>query len=76
MSLILRRLPTNEHEYKWTSDWDSIYSKIWQERAQQQYDYDCEHGIGAFRRKEKEELQKAHQFFVDFEKKYMGSGAK
>lgn len=72
MSLILRRLPTSEHEYKWTSDWDSIYSKIWHERAERQYEYDCEHGTGAFQRKEKEELQKAHQFFVDFEKKYMG----
>ncbi|RMC38142.1 hypothetical protein F5ESL0236_08280 [Lactobacillus sp. ESL0236] len=70
--MILQKLPINDHEYKWTSDWGSIYSKIWHERADQQYEYDCEHGVGAFQRKEQEELQKAHQFFVDFEKKYMG----
>ncbi|RMC50850.1 hypothetical protein [Lactobacillus sp. ESL0225] len=72
MSLILRESLTSAQGYKWASDWDSIYSKIWHERAERQYEYDCEHGIGAFQRKEQEELQKAHQFFVDFEKKYMG----
>lgn len=72
MSLILRKSPTSDHEYKWTSDWDSIYSEIWHERVDRQYEYDCEHGIGAFQRKEKEGLQKAHTFFADFEKKYMG----
>jgi hypothetical protein len=36
MSLILRRLPTSAQGYKWTSDWDSIYSKIWHERAEKQ----------------------------------------
>ena len=51
-----------------TSDWDSIYNRMFQERAEKRFNYDCTHGIGAFDRREKEQLKELHQFFVNIEK--------
>ena len=50
------------------SDWDSIYNQMFQKRALERFNYDCTHGIGAFDRREKEQLEELHQFFVNIEK--------
>ena len=50
------------------SDWDSIYNRMFQERAEKRFNYDCTHGIGAFDRREKEQLKELHKFFVNIEK--------
>lgn len=58
------------------TDWDVVEQKLQQSRENKKTEYDRIHGDGAFERKEQENYQKIHQFFVDFEKKYMGSRAK
>ena len=50
------------------SDWDKIYNKMFQKRALERFNYDCTHGIGAFDRREKEQLKELHKFFVNIEK--------
>ena len=50
------------------SDWDIIYNRMFQERAEKRFNYDCTHGIGAFDRREKEQLKELHKFFVNIEK--------
>ena len=50
------------------SDWDSIYNQMFQKRAEKRFNYDCTHGIGAFDRREKEQLKELHKFFVNIEK--------
>lgn len=50
------------------SDWDKIYNKMFQKRALDRFNYDCTHGIGAFDRREKEQLKELHKFFVNIEK--------
>lgn len=50
------------------TDWNSIYNRMFQERALDRFNYDCTHGIGAYDRKEKEKLEELHQFFVKIEK--------
>ena len=54
------------------TDWDAIYTKQLKERAKARYEYDIlqGHGIGAYDRSQEKKLNKLHQFFVDFEKKY------
>ena len=51
------------------SDWDTIYNKIFQKRAVERFNYDASNGIGAFDKREKEQLEELHQFFVEFEQK-------
>ena len=62
---IMTRIKTTEK----ASDWDSIYNQMFQKRAVERFNYDCTHGIGAFDRREKEQLEELHQFFVEFEQK-------
>lgn len=50
------------------SDWDKIYNKMFQKRALERFNYDCINGIGAFDRREKEQLKELHKFFVKIEK--------
>ena len=50
------------------SDWDKIYNKMFQKRALERFNYDCINGIGAFDRREKEQLKELHKFFVNIEK--------
>lgn len=50
------------------SDWDKIYNKMFQTRAVERFNYDCINGIGAFDRREKEQLKELHKFFVELEK--------
>lgn len=50
------------------SDWDSIYNQMFQKRAVERFKYDVANGIGAFDRREKEQLKELHQFFVKLEK--------
>lgn len=50
------------------SDWDSIYNQMLQKRALERFNYDCANGIGAFDRREKEQLEELHKFFVELEK--------
>lgn len=50
------------------SDWDTIYNKILQKRAVERFNYDVANGIGAFDRREKEQLKELHKFFVNIEK--------
>ena len=50
------------------SDWDSNYNKMFQKRADKRFKYDVANGIGAFDRREKEQLKELHQFFVNIEK--------
>lgn len=54
------------------TDWDAIYAKQLKERAKARYKYDVlqGNGIGAYDELQKQKLNKLHQFFVDFEKKY------
>ena len=61
---IMTRIKTIER----ASDWDSIYSRMFQKRAVDRFNYDVVHGIGAFDRREKEKLEELHQFFVNIEK--------
>lgn len=51
------------------TDWDRINDQRLKERLKEQYEYDCEHGIGAYRTQEKQECEELHQFFINFEKK-------
>lgn len=51
------------------TDWARIYAQQFKKRANEQYEYDCEHGIGAYKAKEKQECEELHQFFINFEKK-------
>ena len=51
-----------------SSDWDSIYNKMFQNRAVERFKYDVANGIGAFDKHEKEQLEELHQFFVNIEK--------
>ncbi len=51
------------------TDWNSIYNQMFQKRAVERFNYDIVNGIGAFDRKEKEQLKELHQFFVEFEQK-------
>lgn len=50
------------------TDWNSIYNQMFQKRALDRFNYDCTHGIGTFDRREKEQLEELHQFFVNIEK--------
>ena len=50
------------------SDWDTIYNRMFQKRAVDRFNYDVANGIGAFDRREKEQLEELHQFFVKLEK--------
>ena len=50
------------------SDWDSIYNQMFQKRAVERFNYDVANGIGAFDKREKEQLEKLHQFFEGLEK--------
>lgn len=50
------------------SNWDKIYNKMFQKRALERFNYDVANGIGAFDRKEKEQLKELHQFFLELEK--------
>lgn len=54
------------------TDWDAIYTKQLKECAEARYKYDVlqGNGIGAYDRLQEQKLNKLHQFFVDFEKKY------
>lgn len=51
------------------TDWNSIYNQMFQKRADKRFKYDVANGIGAFDRREKEQLEELHQFFVEFEQK-------
>ena len=51
-----------------SSDWDTIYNRMFQKRAIERFKYDVVNGIGAFDRKEKATLEELHQFFVNIEK--------
>ena len=50
------------------TDWNSIYNQMFQKRALERFNYDCINGIGAFDRREKEQLKELHKFFVNIEK--------
>ncbi|UZN41864.1 hypothetical protein LDX54_08940 [Lactobacillus sp. IBH004] len=50
------------------TDWNKIYNQMFQKRAVDRFNYDCTHGIGAFDRREKEQLKELHKFFVNIEK--------
>lgn len=50
------------------SDWDSIYNRMFQERAEKRFKYDVANGIGAFDKREKAKLEELHKFFVKIEK--------
>lgn len=50
------------------SDWDTIYNRMFQKRAVDRFKYDVANGIGAFDRREKEQLEELHQFFLELEK--------
>ena len=54
------------------TDWDAIYTKQLEKRANARFEYDIlqGHGVGAYDRSQEKKLNKLHQFFVDFEKKY------
>lgn len=54
------------------TDWAEVELKRQNKREQLIVNYNQVHGAGAFEQKEQEDCQKIHQFFVDFEKKYMG----
>ena len=51
------------------TDWDRINAQCLKGRLKEQYEYDCEHGIGAYKVKEKQECEELHAFFVKFEQK-------
>lgn len=61
----------NRH-YEIATDWDAIYNQQLKKRAEARFEYDIlqGHGIGAYDRSQEKKLNKLHQFFVDFEKKY------
>lgn len=50
------------------TDWDRINAQRLKERLKEQYEYDCEHGMGAYKAKEKQECEELHEFFVKLEK--------
>ena len=50
------------------SDWDTIYNRMFQKRAEKRFKYDVANGIGAFDKKEKATLEELHQFFLELEK--------
>ena len=50
------------------TDWNNIYNQMFQKRAIERFNYDVVHGIGAFDKQEKKQLEKLHQFFVKIEK--------
>lgn len=50
------------------TDWDRINAQRLKERLKEQYEFDCEHGIGAYRVKEKQKCEELHEFFVKLEK--------
>lgn len=50
------------------TDWDRINAQRLKWRLKEQYEYDCEHGIGAYRTQEKQECEELHEFFVKLEK--------
>lgn len=50
------------------TDWNNIYNQMFKKRAVERFNYDVVNGIGAFDRKEKEQLEELHQFFVKIEK--------
>ena len=54
------------------TDWDAIYNQQLKKRAEARYEYDIlqGHGVGTYDRSQEKKLNKLHQFFVDFEKKY------
>lgn len=54
------------------TDWDAIYNQQLKKRAEARYKFDVlqGHGVGAYDRSQEKKLNKLHQFFVDFEKKY------
>lgn len=51
------------------TDWARIYAQQFKKRANEQYRYDCSHGLGAYTAKEKQECEELHDFFVKFEQK-------
>lgn len=50
------------------TDWDRINAQCLKGRLKEQYEYDREHGIGAYKVKEKQECEELHEFFVKLEK--------
>ena len=60
----MTRIKTTEK----ASDWDTIYNRMFQKRAVDRFNYDVVNGIGAFDKREKEQLEKLHQFFEGLEK--------
>ena len=61
---IMTRIKTTEK----ATDWNSIYNRMFQERALDRFNYDVANGIGAFDKREKAKLEELHQFFVNIEK--------
>lgn len=61
----------NRH-HEIATDWDAIYNHQLKKRAEARFEYDIlqGHGVGAYDRSQEKKLNKLHQFFVDFEKKY------
>ena len=60
----MTRIKTTEK----ATDWNSIYNRMFQERALDRFNYDVANGIGAFDKREKAKLEELHQFFVNIEK--------
>ncbi len=50
------------------TDWDRINAQRLKGRLKERYEYDCEHGIGAYRTQEKQECEELHEFFKKIEK--------
>ncbi|WP_294762066.1 hypothetical protein [uncultured Lactobacillus sp.] len=50
------------------TDWNSIYNQMFQKQAVERFNFDVANGIGAFDRREKEQLKELHKFFVNIEK--------
>lgn len=49
------------------TDWARIYAQQFKKRANEQYQYDCSHGLDAYTAQEKKECEELHDFFVKFE---------
>lgn len=54
------------------TDWQAKYAEIRAERAQEEQQYDQQHGAGSWRKKQDQECQQIHLGFIELEK-YMAT---
>ena len=63
----LRTYTSSGKSIEHSKDWNTVYDRLESEREEQRQEYDRQHGKGAWKQKEKDELNRLHNFFAKIE---------